>query len=279
MNSVKIWGTSVGVMAALLIAAPQAIATERVADGNFESTTCDGSSCTSPGWTAAVSGQPPSPALAIGPLCAPFFAWGGPPECADGGHSGYLSPVHWARLGSSSRFVGGDDRPPTLTTSIAQSVEIPAAPATLSFNLHIVPQGFATGTFRVTVDGQLVFDTVDGATGYDSYPLLSVPVDFAAGPGPHELRFEGNADVDPGPAPDGTAVASDTFDLDNVSLDAPDPPASEPAPGSGPGPGPLASASTGQRAAGLKKCKKKHSQTARKKCRRRANRLPLEAKR
>ena len=34
-------------------------------------------------------------------------------------------------------------------------------------------------------------------------------------------------------------------------------------------------ASTGQRAAALKKCKKKHSARARKKCRKKANLLPL----
>lgn len=243
-------------------------AVERVADGDFESTVCNGTTCTSPAWT------PSPPGTGIGPLCADPDLASGPPNCAAGNLSGYLSPYHWARLGSETGFVGGGDRPGPFTTSVTQSVLIPASPATLSFNLHIVPRDFATGTFRVTVDGQLVFDTVDSATGYSSYPRLSVPVSFAAGPGPKELRFEGTADVDPSPAPEGSAVASDTFDLDNVSLDAPDPAAAATLQGTSP----LVTTApsvTGQRAAALAKCKKKPKGPKRRKCKRKANRLPF----
>jgi hypothetical protein len=49
-----------------------------------------------------------------------------------------------------------------------------------------------------------------------------------------------------------------------------------PTPGAPPsGPTPPTSAPTGQRAAALKKCKKKHSKLARKKCKKRANKLPV----
>jgi hypothetical protein len=261
-----------GAVTALVALPAAAQGVERVADGNFESTVCNGTTCTSPAWTQSVSGDP---GKAIGPLCADPQMAAGPASCAAGGLSGYVSPFHWARLGSSSGYLGGDDRPPTLITSITQSVLIPASPATLSFNAHIVPRNFATGSLRVTIDGQLVFDTVDSASGYDTYPQISVPVGFAAGPGLKELRFEGIADVDPGQAPDNAPVASDTFDVDNVSLDAPDPPATVVTP---PPTIPTLAAPpvvTGQRAAALAKCKKKPKGPKRRACKQKANRLPI----
>lgn len=261
---------------ALLAVAPAAVAgaAERVADRDFESTVCNGTTCTSPAWTASISGQPPAPATAIGPLCAPTSA-SGPPACSSGGLSGYNHGPHWARLGSETGFEGGDDRPPSLSTSVTQQVLIPASlasePATLSFSFHIVPQQYATGTFRALVDGQVAFSATDATPGYANYTRVTVPVGFAAGPGPRELRFEADAEVDPGPASLGAPVASDTFDVDDVSLDAPDPPIATP-PVTAPVAGP--SSATGQRAAALAKCKRKHSKAARRKCRRHAALLP-----
>lgn len=251
----------------LLAVAPAAVAgaAQRVADRDFESTVCNGVTCTSPAWTASVSGQPPSPATAIGPLCAPTSA-SGPPACSSGGLSGYNNGPHWARLGSETGFEGGDDRPPSLSTSVAQQVLIPASlasePATLSFSFHIVPEQYATGTFRALVNGQVVFSATDATPGYANYTRVTVPVGFAAGPGPRELRFEADAEVDPGPASIGAPVASDTFDVDDVSLDAPEPPVAPvtapPAAGSSGPPAPTSAAP--------KKCKsKKHAHTARKK--------------
>jgi hypothetical protein len=262
---------------ALLAAAPAAVAgaAERVADRDFESTVCNGTTCTSPAWTAAVSGQPPSPATAIGPLCAPTSA-SGPASCSSGGFSGYNNGPHWARLGSEAGFEGGDDRPPSLTTSIAQQVLIPASlasePATLSWSFHIVPEQYATGTFRALVDGHVVFSATDATPGYANYTRVTVPVGFAAGPGQRELRFEADAEVDPGPASIGAPVASDTFDVDDVSLDAPDPPAATPPAGTPPAAAPPGA--TGQRASALAKCKKKRAKQARRKCRRHAALLP-----
>jgi hypothetical protein len=108
----------------------------------------------------------------------------------------------------------------------------------------------------------VVFSATDATPGYANYTRVTVPVGIAAGPGPRELRFEADAEVDPGPASIGAPVASDTFDVDDVSLDAPEPPVAPvtapPAAGSS---GPLAPQSVTR-----KKCKrKKHPRAARKK--------------
>lgn len=242
---------------ALLIAAPQVVAAERVAGGDFESTVCNGSSCTSPDWTTSVSGQPPSPATVRGPLCGDPSFVSGPPDCIAGLGSGYTSQFHWASLGSETGFAGGDDRPPDLTTSIAQNVLVPASPATLSFNLHIIREPHATGTFRVTLGGQEIYSATDATTGFDNYAQVTVPVGFAAGPGSRELRFAGEAEVDPGSTGD-CCVSSDTFEIDDVSLNAGDPPA-----GVAPTPAP---SPAGNQSAKAKRCKrKKHARAAKKK--------------
>jgi hypothetical protein len=247
------------VAAAVLAFPVAACAAERLADGDFEATVCDIrlTGCTSPAWTQSVSGEPPAPAYAIGPLCGAPSVFG-PMECFAGTQSGYNHGPHWARLGSSADFIGGDDRPPELTTSITQQVQIPAQPATLSFSLHIVNEpaaGGTTGVFRAFVNGNVVFSATDQTPGYATYSRVTVPLDGVAHPGSNELRFEGVADVDPGSAPDGFPNDSDTFDLDDVSLDAPDAP-------------PSALQATGQSAARNCRKKKKHkrSATAAKKC-------------
>jgi hypothetical protein len=255
--------TTAGIACALtLLAIPSAAgAAERVADGSFEASVCDFTTCTSPAWTQSVSGPPPSPAFVRGPICA--GSYGAPVHCFEGpSTSGYNHGPHWAPLGSSAGFTAGDDRPPELTTSVSQQVQIPALPATISFSLHIVNAPYATGTFRAVVNGAPVFSATDATPGFAGYERVTVPLDGLAQPGTIDLSFEGVADVEPGDATPGEAY-SDSFDLDDVSLDAPD------VPGLGPA-GP-----TGQRAAALAKCKKKHSKKARRKCRRKASQLPV----
>jgi len=223
--------------------------------------------CTSPAWTPASEGGVGS-GIVIGPLCGdPVFA-NASSNCAIGGLSGYTSPYRWARLGSEAFEAAGGDRKPDLSTSISQDVLIPASlppsqPATLSFELHIINLPYATGSFTVTVGGVVVFSATDATPGYAGYGLVTVPLDAFAGPGPKTLKFEGTASTDPGSAPDGSFVDSDTFDVDDVSLDAPDLPVA---------PNPPAAAGTGERAAALAKCRKKHGKK-RRKCKRRANRL------
>lgn len=244
----------------LAFAAAPAAAVERVADGNFESTTCSGA-CTSPAWSTFLEGG----AAQIGPLCGdPAFA-GGAARCALDG-SGYTSKYHWARLGSSTGH-SGEDREPDFTNSISQSVLIPTAtfpgsPATLRFNLHIVNALDSTGTFRATVDGLSVFSVTDATSGYNPYHQVTVDVSPFAGPGVKTLGFEATEQYN-GSTTAGTHD-TDTFDVDDVSLDAANlPTAAAPAPGP-----------TGQRAAALAKCKHKHGK-AKKRCKKRASPLPL----
>jgi hypothetical protein len=56
---------------------------------------------------------------------------------------------------------------------------------------------------------------------------------------------------------------------------APPPPPPPPPPGTGDGSGGGGTSATGERAAALKKCKKKHSQKAKRKCRKKANKKPV----
>jgi hypothetical protein len=68
-----------------------------------------------------------------------------------------------------------------------------------------------------------------------------------------------------------TATGADGADMGAVEVQSiPTGGGGPPAVGGSPPPGP-----TGQRGAALKKCKKKHSKKARRKCRKRAKRLPL----
>ena len=69
-----------------------------------------------------------------------------------------------------------------------------------------------------------------------------------------------------------------TADFEFKTYVAPPPPPPPPPPGTGGGSGgsgPGASSATGERAAALKKCKKKHSQKAKKKCRKKAKKKPV----
>jgi hypothetical protein len=263
-------GLSIAIAAVVAFPAG-ASAIQRVQDGNFESSVCHVglANCTSPAWTPASEGGYGS-GVVIDPLCGdPVFA-GASSNCAIGGLSGYTSPYHWARLGSEAFEVAGGDRKPDLSTSISQDVLIPASllpsqPATLSFELHIINMPYATGSLIVSVGGVPVFSATDATPGYANYALVTVPLDAFAGPGPKTLKFEGTASTDPGSAPDGSFVDSSTFDVDDVSLDAP---ALRAAPHS-----PTA-AGTGQRAAALAKCRMKHGKK-RRKCKRKASRLPV----
>lgn len=150
---------------------------------------------------------------------------------------------------------------------VQQDIQVPAsfppAPlATLHFFLRIIPSDDTSSeTLKVSLGGIPVLNVDDGDTGYGSYEPVDVPLDALVGPGAKTLRFEASGTF---------RHVSTSFDVDDISITAPDA-LSQPAP---PSPAPPAGP-TGQRAAALANCKKKHSKKARKKCRNKANLLPV----
>jgi hypothetical protein len=177
----------------------------------------------------------------IGPLCEP-----GVMHCGDNG-SGYHTASRWARLGAGLAGAGYG----LIITNISQNVTVPAGQNTLSFVLHMSPQTNVLNSFlTVRLGGTRVFfaDKTD-QPNYAVYKPVTVDVSALSGNLP--LVFEGTSITSSQPAPG--------FDVDTISLQ------SNPAPAAGP---------TGQRAAALAKCKKK-SKAKRKKCKQRANKLPL----
>jgi hypothetical protein len=184
---------AVALLTSVLVAcfAAPAVAIDRVSDGGFDLATCTVSDCVSSSWTETKSGTDP-----IGPICTEITD-----ECNEATGTGYNTGFNWARLGAG---VGA-------TTSVAQAVPIPGAPAKLVFLLHIAPTPNGTDALSVTIDGTEVFHATDATTGYTAYKAVQVDVSRFAG-GTRVLRFQGanNAATDP----------SDSFDVDEVSLDA-----------------------------------------------------------
>jgi hypothetical protein len=125
--------------------------------------------------------------------------------CVSGG--GYTTFWNWARLGAGNT---SDN-----TSAVQQTVQIPAAPAKLTFALLI--RGTGTGTMRVTIGGTEVFSVSEATTGYTDYHAVTVDVSRFAG-GARALRFEGHTSA---PA---TTAPSRIFDIDDVKLDAPEAP-------------------------------------------------------
>jgi Putative metal-binding motif len=162
-----------------------------VTDGGFDAATCNASDCTSTAWSETTAGTAP-----IGPICR-----AGTGNCADGSGTGYSTGPGWARLGAG---LGA-------TTSVSQRVQIPAAPAKLVFFLHITAQPNGTDALSVTIDGTQVFSATDATPGYAFYTRVEVDVSRFAG-GARTLRFQGTNNA--------AATPSDSFDVDEVSLDA-----------------------------------------------------------
>jgi hypothetical protein len=180
------------------VLAQPAAAFERVLDGGFDLATCTATDCVSPAWTESSSG-----AGAIGPICPP--STGGPGTCADMSGTGYNTAPRWARLGAGVNA----------TTAVAQTVQIPAAPARLTFLLHITTSANGTDALSVTIDGTEVFRATDATPGYAFYKAVTLDVSQFAG-GARDLRFQAQNTASTNP--------SDSFDVDEVSLDAPEPP-------------------------------------------------------
>ncbi|MDX6617103.1 MAG: hypothetical protein QOD60_2194 [Solirubrobacterales bacterium] len=187
-------------MAALLVPA-SASASERVLDGSFDViTACTPSDCTSPVWAETVDNGG-----GTGPLCQ-----------AGTGSCGYFqgmgmvfasSPPVWAQFGGESVLADP-------TYSIQQVVNVPAAPATLRFQLFIKDSNATTGAFTVQINGTPVFAAGGTTPGYGAYAPVSIDISPFAG-GLRTLRFD-VSEANPG------GVSTDSFNVDNVSLDAPD---------------------------------------------------------
>jgi Putative metal-binding motif len=188
--------TAAAAFALTAVFAQPAAAFERVLDGGFDLATCTPSDCVSPAWTESTSG-----AGAIGPICQ---SGSGPGTCADGSGTGYNTAPRWARLGAGINA----------TTGVAQTVQIPAAPAQLTFLLHITAGSSGTDTLSVTIDGTEVFRATDATAGFNPYKAVTLDVSRFAG-GARVLRFQAQNTASANP--------SDSFDVDEVSLDAPEP--------------------------------------------------------
>ena len=195
-------------VAVMLMGPASASAAERVTDGSFDGATCTASDCTSPSWTETSTATSFAPA---GPICGPATT-----NCSVNGGAAKSAP-NWARL-ASTLYSGS-----TSTSSVAQTVAIPAAPATLTFDLLIQPEPFYSGTFQVTVDGAIVYSATYATTGHATYQPVSVNLDAYAGGGARTLRFTGVSTYT-GP---GSGQSGD-FQVDDVSLLAADAPVTPP---------------------------------------------------
>ena len=211
-----------------------AAASERVQDGGFEAATCTRGGCTSPVWSQANT-PPNNVSVGIGPICTGEYPEGPLSLCATSG-SGYVSQPRWARIGAGDVL---STTPVTIRTSIEQSVSIPAAPATLRFRLRIMNVHALGSRFAVTIDGRQVFAaTADSPpTPPLPYELVEVDVSAFAG-GARTLRFEGVSSGARTEVSGPNGPSTDSYDIDDVSLDAAGPPSPPPAPGPGPGPEP-----------------------------------------
>jgi hypothetical protein len=238
-----------GILVSLLLAATASsaanAAVERVSAGSFDSLSCSAAGCLPGPWT---TGGTDSLGTVTGPICTNINI-----PCTSQ-TSGYVSPFHWARVGAGSEAGMSDD---VVDTFIQQDVAVPASlassPATLQFKLRIRPATTSSMEhLAVTIGGvELLRIEANNATYAGAYQQVSVPLAPYVGPGLKILRFEGSGHYQ-GPN-------STSFDIDDVSLTAPD----------------AIAVPTGRRAAALAKCKKKHGKKKKKKCRKRARLLPV----
>ena len=175
---------------------------QRVKDGSFDTrTTCSGGACTNPAWSVTTSG------FFAGGLCG---VTGGDPSCTFEGGAPH-SPPFWFR--SSEGTVGTTN----LSTLRQDAILIPAAPASLGFELRIrQSSGDATGSMSVTIDGAPLRTITHAEPGFSAYAPVNIDASSAVGPGNHLLQFSfastGATNLDRGPS----------FMLDDVSLTAPD---------------------------------------------------------
>ena len=208
------------VFAIVLVPAPAA-ATERVTDGSFEKSFCDSSDttgCTNSSWTFGGLVDPST--TLIGPFCgeqATGTECGAP---ADAPYSG----SDWARLGAGEG--PGSTTNQYVDDWVKQDVMIPPSTVpgkspTLSFFLRIIDRPESSGELNVTVGGHNVFFVDDEFVGYSTWELVSIDLSSVAAPNPQTLEFDGY-NIFPADALGATAH-SDSYDIDDVSIQTPDP--------------------------------------------------------
>jgi hypothetical protein len=174
--------------------AARAVAVERVIDGGFEANTCpdiDWDRCRNPYWTF----RPATPNQQVY-FCRPSLCPGLP--AAGSG---------WLQLGGNSVT-----SPSAMTVHAAQTVNIPAAEATLSFayrfhRLSEEPYAVGPDSLTVSIDGMPVMSTSGGPAAYTT-PVIALSGLTA---GSHVLKFEASCSRTPG-QPCGA------YEIDSVSI-------------------------------------------------------------
>jgi hypothetical protein len=211
------------VASCLLVAAPAAAAipTERVQDGSFDTgEECNTTECVDLFWAQSSS---TAMGTLIGPLCSPMVA-----NCSP--NSGYDTQFGWARLGAATE--APDSEADIVDSSISEPITLPAsfppdALATLHFDLRIRPSDDESDeTMTVSLNDAPVLNVEDTDNRYTgAYQPVSVPLDAYVGPGVKTLKFEASGTF---------RHISASFDVDEVSVTAPDavpapsPPATQP---------------------------------------------------
>jgi len=173
-------------LAGILLPADSAAGAEVVKDGSFESTPA---SQDNPNWDEGW--------VVFPPICD--FE-----TCGEGGGTvGPHSGKNWVWFGGS---LGPEEQ------FVSQEVTIARGPvATLTFYLWLgVSSGNGSDAFRVLMDGEELFEVLEGADGYGSYTLVSLDVSRYVSDRPHELSFEYA----------GVGGAATNFSLDDISLQA-----------------------------------------------------------
>jgi hypothetical protein len=148
--------------------------------------------------------------------------------------------------------------------SVLASASVPTSAVTSSESF--VPITFASPT-SVTAGTQYSIVALNDSDGWFWYSGQAAPDSAYVG---GKLYGSQNDPLGSGPWTEGNTQAD--FEFKTYVAPPPPPP---PPPGTGGGSGGGGTSPTGERAAALKKCKKKRSQKAKKKCRKKANKKPV----
>lgn len=180
-------GIVVAVLAAFFTASASAL--ERVGDGGFETGTICTVECLNGAWVR--SGE------------RVYFCETG--KCSGAAAHGR----YYVQFGGGTAYTEEGDPLFFLRGQLEQLVEIPAAPAQLSFS-YAVENSAGVGEIALRIDGVKIFSTTEQTSG--EYNRRLYDVSAYAGPGKHDLRFEFRCG--------GTCTR---IYLDDISLDAFDP--------------------------------------------------------
>jgi hypothetical protein len=157
-----------------LLAAAPASGAELLGDGSFEAAVVGNS----PSWVEADNGAMGSP------ICGPI--------CGDGGGTaGPRTGTSWAWFGGGLAGVH--------TSSLAQTVTIPAGTATFSFFLRIGLAGDGDETLTAKIDSTPLFAATGLTPGFAGYAPVTMNASAFANGGAHTVRLEytNAAGIDP----------------------------------------------------------------------------------